>query len=965
MRLFKGLPASSLQQVPAQTVEHPLFTGATSVGLVTADNPRFPSVPGGHSALKRDLDSMGLQHQETTGRYGALENSFIVHGPTREQMYTLGKKYGQEAVIHSAGGRHEFIYTGGPNDGASHPSLPTHDYWPEGTEPPEDYYTLLPGQGSVRLHFDFDHVDRVPMMPAPAAPAAPLTKHELGHRLYKALKKAYEVADNTQNTDAGNTRLDPGGFAHPHAYDWHDGHTDHHYAGYCHGGVLISRRGPLAKHDTAPAIPSPAKHPHTDGAIPKKDSPEVAANDQAAGKGVATYRQYALPFGTIKQGEKSNLFHYDYRGKQDAANKLVADHGFQTYYAGGKYGRPDLANRNYNTKHLMVYDPTPASGGDFGDEGYTDAWRKTHELAHALTYPDVNKLYGEGRRIGKLGAHRTQREALRAVHWEWLAAHKQRELSKQLGIEIPDEVFHKELNTVMHDAAHRAVTGKFTEPSDEGFNPHSHKVPLETSLGLVRDAARNLGLQGDHDLVRKSEGAFVVANEKKELSVDEMLRGLHKGLKARVNDFAQEALKLRKREQEGLAKAEAKLSKALPGELSKQPVSEGTAPPPAPPAPPVIKDEMNPMAEGGANMSMAEMSALCKACGMKKDADGDHDCDKAESYAKGEMPTATKPVKGDFDEGSGGDITKGKKLGKAAMPAAGAAPAAPKPAGAAPTMPKIGAPAVGGMPKPAAAGGMPKMPGAATKAPAMGAGVPTAKKELAKAGPSILGDRSMAARKKFGERTQKEQAAKLPGVQASVGNLMDNMLTAPSPAPEKKAVNDFAAKQGVSLHPMGAAKQAVKLPGARAEVSNTMDSMLAATAKAPQAAPLAPGAILPATPGAVPGVGAAAPKPAQGVQTMAERVASKMPTKAQATSGLKLPGEHLFAGPPAAAGTKAPAVQQHLSKLPAKPAAVPPPSPAAAMKSEKPIKKSDYGLALKELGTCAMCKSTEHVGPCA
>jgi hypothetical protein len=55
-------------------------------------------------------------------------------------------------------------------------------------------------------------------------------------------------------------------------------------------------------------------------------------------------------------------------------------------------------------------------------------------------------------------------------------------------------VFNREYNTVMHDAAHRAVTGKFTEPSEEGFVPHSHAVPLETSLGLVREAARNLGL---------------------------------------------------------------------------------------------------------------------------------------------------------------------------------------------------------------------------------------------------------------------------------------------------------------------------------------------------------------------------------------------------------------------------------------------------------------------------------------
>jgi hypothetical protein len=200
---------------------------------------------------------------------------------------------------------------------------------------------------------------------------------------------------------------------------------------------------------------------------------------------VKTYAKFAQPYGTINPGTKTNLLHYPYHGKAHEAKKLVADHGFRSYYAGGKYGKPDLAARNYNTKHLMIYDPSPESGGDFQDEGYTDAWRHTHELAHALTYPHLNSIYGEGRRIGKLGVHRTLREAQRAVHWEWLAAHKQRELSEQMGIHIPDEDFHRELNTVMHDAIHRAVTGKFTEPSDEGFAPHAHKVPLEHALSMV------------------------------------------------------------------------------------------------------------------------------------------------------------------------------------------------------------------------------------------------------------------------------------------------------------------------------------------------------------------------------------------------------------------------------------------------------------------------------------------------
>jgi len=274
-----------------------------------------------------------------------------------------------------------------------------------------------------------------------------------------------------------------GRYPHPHAYEWHDGHTRMHMAG-------------LAKADNPPAPPKPGAHPHM-------DAPPKPANEQAAGVGVSTYAHYAKPYGDIHPGTKSDLFHYDYRGKLPAVRDLVAQHGFQTYYAGGQYGKPDLANRNYNTKHLMVYDPTPSSGGDFGDRDYTDAWRQIHELSHALVYPELNKIYGEGRRIGKLGVQRSMREAKRAVHWEWLAAHKQRELSEQIGLHVPDEVFHKELNTVMHDAVHRAVTGKFTEPSDEGFVPSAQKVPLETALGLVDQAGAKMGLTHPDQVLKR------------------------------------------------------------------------------------------------------------------------------------------------------------------------------------------------------------------------------------------------------------------------------------------------------------------------------------------------------------------------------------------------------------------------------------------------------------------------------
>lgn len=262
---------------------------------------------------------------------------------------------------------------------------------------------------------------------------------------------------------------------HPHSYDWHDQETP-----------AIKKSEDLYK-----------DHPHLQAHGPTP--PKTEENEQAGGVGMDTFQPIMQHFGTITPGKKTNLkFYHDLEHHHDPILSHVKEQGYAPYFAGGKYGKPDLANKNYNTKHLLIYDPSPQSGGDFGNEKYTSAWRHAHELAHAQTYPMINKLYGEGRRLGKLGV-RTPNEMKRAVHWEWLAAHKQRDIMDKLGYKMPDADFHKELNTVLGDAAHRAITGKFTEPSEMGFEPHDTKPDLKHTLGLIDQHAKNLGLEHEHD----------------------------------------------------------------------------------------------------------------------------------------------------------------------------------------------------------------------------------------------------------------------------------------------------------------------------------------------------------------------------------------------------------------------------------------------------------------------------------
>lgn len=253
-----------------------------------------------------------------------------------------------------------------------------------------------------------------------------------------------------------------------------------------------------------------AEHPHT--TVPEPPSaPET--NEQVVPRGTRAgdvYTSLAQSYGAL--GKPTSLVHYDYRPYEEKIDDLIRSKGYETYYAGGKYGRPDLANRNYSTGHLMVYDPTPGQGGDFDDEALTRSWRKLHELSHAETYATLNDKYGEGRRLGRLGYQRTLREAKRAVEWEALAVLKQRELSEAVGHPIDDETFAREWNTVLHDAVHRAITGKFTNPEEEGFEPASKPVPLEVAFRQLEEHAHGLGLKGEDDLLKRRRTAAPVVS---------------------------------------------------------------------------------------------------------------------------------------------------------------------------------------------------------------------------------------------------------------------------------------------------------------------------------------------------------------------------------------------------------------------------------------------------------------------
>lgn len=155
------IPLYDTKAPPQEVADHPLFAGKPT-GIMAAGKPLVaPQVSGEADALRGMLKQQGLNYEETDGSYGGYEPSFIVHGPTRAQMYGLGKALGQESVVFSSGGNHELLYTNGPNDGKSHPAHPRFGFHP--TTPPPDYYTKLPGRGYFRLYFDDSKLNDVPL----------------------------------------------------------------------------------------------------------------------------------------------------------------------------------------------------------------------------------------------------------------------------------------------------------------------------------------------------------------------------------------------------------------------------------------------------------------------------------------------------------------------------------------------------------------------------------------------------------------------------------------------------------------------------------------------------------------------------------------------------------------------------------------------------------------------------------
>lgn len=282
-------------------------------------------------------------------------------------------------------------------------------------------------------------------------------------------------------------------------------------------------------------------------------------------------RQVYDLFGHTDEGADTtkDLMLYDLKNgiinKPWRLSKLLDEFGFRVRYfsfeenpeKGVKWRVPDLKRDAYDNGTLWIYNPNNSHGAFDGAPDYTNAWRITHELAHALTERVVQRKYGSSKREGRLGrvstGYRgvpgkqveielrplTLKEAQRAVEWEDITFRMQRKLLERMGVKISDVDFNKEYNVNMADAVYRILSGDFGDPGKRGFRPFDQIADVSGALKLLEDAESRLAANQGRP---KTKG--VDLNKWRQLREDEISDLLDYGLEHRRSGRALQSEKI-------------------------------------------------------------------------------------------------------------------------------------------------------------------------------------------------------------------------------------------------------------------------------------------------------------------------------------------------------------------------------------------------------------------------------------
>ena len=475
-----------------------------------------------HEALRDDLQKLGHPFTRLHGKWGTEEPSYMVHGIAPADAAALAKKYNQMAHISSDKGFHnEFAHESSYKPMPGHHGHLVDPYL-------DDNYSEVTFQDGGKTRF---RVNLEP--PKVAAPTAQMP-HPHGYEWHNGHSSHYDTAITKKSEDlaAGRSIVvtipkdklqevesEEADVAKRMAagekgieYYWAMGRLpsvvpERIY--FCWDGAVRAwhqvnsmRDGRIYMDPTIHSLKAPVTmSPFRGYRYMKKSEDLQKAEDQPATKSSETFNDVASLFGLINPIKKSNLSFYKLAPHEKAIDDLIKHHGYKVHL----YDKPeeaDPANKNYDTKHLAVQNPDPSGQGGV-EVANARAYRKLHELAHALTLPEINKKYGEAKRVGLMGVDITPWEAKRSLEWEFNAAKQQRILAGQVGHSMTNEDFAKESNVTMADALHRVVYGHHVEPSGAGFIPKANRVSLPHALKTVDEIAQLQELGQDEYLPRE------------------------------------------------------------------------------------------------------------------------------------------------------------------------------------------------------------------------------------------------------------------------------------------------------------------------------------------------------------------------------------------------------------------------------------------------------------------------------
>ncbi len=143
-----------------------LVPSVRTIGIVTAENPMGEALPTAENKtrnerLRKVLKRGNYGFTQVKGKYGNVENPYIVYNIQKDSLVHLAKHYGQESVIfgYTTDEGMTFEYIERPKDAPNYSVQGERDVFLHVDDDVEDFYTEVKGRKFIIPLFDEDLED--------------------------------------------------------------------------------------------------------------------------------------------------------------------------------------------------------------------------------------------------------------------------------------------------------------------------------------------------------------------------------------------------------------------------------------------------------------------------------------------------------------------------------------------------------------------------------------------------------------------------------------------------------------------------------------------------------------------------------------------------------------------------------------------------------------------------------------